>query len=215
MIGGMASRSYSSPLRERQAEQTREHLLDTLTELLETKRADEVTTRELARAAGVSESTVYRHFPDRKDLLAGLTARMGTLLSSAPAKDLQSVDDLPRAAAGLMPALEDVRVQARAEALLNADPRQFGADTASNTEAVRRLIADGFPDLDERDLVGIGAVIRVLLSSQAWLRMREEFGVPGTESGPIVGWVVQLVIDALRRGERPGHDNDASPEETP
>ena len=32
------------------------------------------------------------------------------------------------------------------------------------------------------------AVIRCLVSTQAWLRMHEEFGVPGTESGPVVAW---------------------------
>ena len=38
-------------------------------------------------------------------------------------------------------------------------------------------------------------------------RMREEFDVPGTESGPVVAWVIELITDALRRGERPsGHD---------
>ena len=64
-------RPYSSPLRERQAQQTRELILDAVTELLENHRIDEVTTREIAQSAKVSERTVYRHFPDRDALLTG------------------------------------------------------------------------------------------------------------------------------------------------
>lgn len=34
----------------------------------------------------------------------------------------------------------------------------------------------------------ITALLRSLYSVQTWLRMREEFGIPGTESGPVVAW---------------------------
>ncbi len=46
-------------------------------------------------------------------------------------------------------------------------------------------------------------VIRCLVSTQAWLRMREEFGVPGTESGPVVAWVIDTIIRELRAGNTP------------
>ena len=49
----------------------------------------------------------------------------------------------------------------------------------------------------------IAAVIRCLVSTQAWLRMREEFGVPGTESGPVVAWVIDTIIRELRAGNTP------------
>ncbi|RPI05757.1 MAG: TetR/AcrR family transcriptional regulator, partial [Actinobacteria bacterium] len=57
-------RPYTSTLRERQVAQTRELILDAVTSLLGDRRADEVTTRAIAAEAGVSERTVYRHFPD-------------------------------------------------------------------------------------------------------------------------------------------------------
>jgi len=200
----MANRTYSSPLRERQTEQTREHVLDTLTTLLQTGRVDEVTTRDLAREAGVAERTVYRHFPDRQALRIGLADRMERQLGDRlPTPPLDSVDDLPKAAVTLMTILDEFEVEARAEALINADPRQFSPGTAKNTEHFNELIAGAFPDLDERELVGISAVVRVLLSSQAWLRMREEFGLSGSESGPVVAWTLETIFDALRRGEHP------------
>ena len=63
------TKPYTSTLRDRQVAQTRELILDALTALLGDRRADEVTTRDIAAAAGVSERTVYRHFPDRTALI--------------------------------------------------------------------------------------------------------------------------------------------------
>ena len=42
-------------------------------------------------------------------------------------------------------------VIARAEAVFNADPRRYAADTQANTREMRELLATGLPDLDERD----------------------------------------------------------------
>ena len=41
-------------------------------ELLETRAADELSLREVARSVGVSATAVYRHFPDKQSLLAAL-----------------------------------------------------------------------------------------------------------------------------------------------
>jgi hypothetical protein len=46
-------------------------------------------------------------------------------------------------------------------------------------------------------------MLRCLASTQAWFRMREEVGVSGTESGPVVAWVIDLVIRELRAGNTP------------
>jgi AcrR family transcriptional regulator len=70
------ARPYRSTLRERQVAQTRELILDAVTTLLADRRADEVSTRDIAAVAGVSERTVYRHFPDRDSLLDGLSRRL-------------------------------------------------------------------------------------------------------------------------------------------
>jgi hypothetical protein len=68
---------------------------------------------------------------------------------------------------------------------------------------MERLLANGLPELDEREHLRVAAVLRCLLSSQAWPRMREEYGVPGTESGPVVAWVIEVVIRKLRAGDTP------------
>ena len=197
------SKPYTSILRERQVAQTRELILDAVTALLGDRRVDEVTTREIAAAAGVSERTVYRHFPDRDAVLEGLSQRMTRTDGVKPAFGVGSLDDIAPLSRRLMELLDEHYVTARAEAVFNADPRRFAGDTQTNTRELRELLARELPELGEREQLRIAAVIRCLLSTQAWLRMREEFGVPGTESGPVVGWVVDTIIRELRAGNTP------------
>jgi AcrR family transcriptional regulator len=200
------TRTYSSPLRERQARQTHDLILDAVTELLESHRIDEVTTREIAKSAGVSERTVYRHFPDRDALLGGLTGRL--MSSLAHMQDpmnsrIETIEGLKAAAVQLMAGLEEFHVAARAEALFNADPRRFSPDTRANSEHLPVVVAAILPELSERDSLRLAAVIRCLLSAQAWLRMREEFGVAGDDSGPMVAWVLDAIVNEIRRGNPP------------
>jgi len=201
-------RPYESPLRKRQAAQTRDAILDALTRLLQDRRTDEVTTRELAGAAGVSERTVYRHFPDRMALVEGLSDRLEAAIDTAPAFP-RAWDDLRPMAVQLMGALETHDVEARAEALLNADPRRYTNETRQHTADLQALVERTVPELDDGQQRSIAAVVRVLASAQTWLRLREEWGIPGDVSGPVVAWAIDALLHEIRRGNPPPAAGDA------
>ncbi|HEX9258734.1 MAG TPA: helix-turn-helix domain-containing protein [Acidimicrobiales bacterium] len=196
------TRRYESPLRERQAQQTRELILDSLTELLQDHRVDEISTRELASAAGVSERTVYRHFPDRDALVAGLGSRINQL-GPDPAMAVNSIDDLKAAVVEFMAVMEANRVLARADALFNADPRRFAEPTKANSARFHQVVVDARPELDERVQLRLSAALRCMFSAQGWLRMREEYDIPGDESGPMVAWVIDAIFNEIDRGNPP------------
>lgn len=40
-------------------------------------------------------------------------------------------------------------------------------------------------------------------SVQTWLRLREEFGIHGTDAGPVVAWAIATRADAARSGSLP------------
>ncbi len=61
----------------------RRALIDAGMELLEQRQADNLSLREVARAAGVSPTAVYRHFPDKDALLDALSAEGLGLLAAA------------------------------------------------------------------------------------------------------------------------------------
>jgi hypothetical protein len=98
---------------------------------------------------------------------------------------------------------DDVAVEVRAEVLLNSDPRWYAEQTRRTSTAFQAAVADAFPELDGRRHAQIAGLLRCLGSSHSWLRMREEFGVPGTESGPMTRWAMELIMAAVRRGDLP------------
>jgi len=63
---------YHSPLRQAQAAATRERILQACASLMQ--QGADLTYHAIAQAAGVQERTVYRHFPTKADLEAGVWA---------------------------------------------------------------------------------------------------------------------------------------------
>jgi AcrR family transcriptional regulator len=195
------TRSYRSPLREAQASQTRELILDTFAELVGTGRVEGWSVREIATAAGVSERTVYRYFPDRAALLDGLsdwlTDRMGTAHMEA---SLENADDLARVIPEVFRRFDAEAELTRAAVLLSPDPGRPTDEARRRTERVGGFVARSFPDLPDADLRRLHALVRSLSGSSTWLRMRDEFGLSGDESGTIVGWALTVLFEELRAG---------------
>jgi AcrR family transcriptional regulator len=63
--------STEQTLRERKKQQTRELIATTANRLFVEKGFDEVTVAEVARAANISEGTVFNYFPTKEDLFYG------------------------------------------------------------------------------------------------------------------------------------------------
>src|SRR2546426_12222848 len=60
-----------SGLRERKKQQTRQLIFEAARKLFEAKGFDRVSVAEIARAADVSEVTVFNYFPTKEDLYYG------------------------------------------------------------------------------------------------------------------------------------------------
>lgn len=197
-------RPYESPLRDTQALQTREQILDTLLEMLETMSADEISTRQLAAAAGVSLRTVYRHFPDRDALLNGVSDRLDAALgSSAYERRLTSADDLGPMAEAFYRKNEAIASLVRAEVLFKNDPAHQPHIFHHRTELTRQLVASTFPELTERQGHNLAALLRILTGGRNWLMLRDAFGIDGAEAGPLAAWAMGALLAEVRRGNLP------------
>ena len=161
-------------LRERKKQQTRQLLADTARRLFVKRGFEHVSVAEVARAADVSEATVFNYFPTKEDLVySGLEAFEDELLravSERPAGEAV-IDAFGRfilQARGLL-AARDVRAAldlisitrmiAASPALLAREEQIF----ARYTRALARLIADELhaSDGDLRPYVAANALIGV------------------------------------------------------
>jgi AcrR family transcriptional regulator len=200
-----AGRRYSSPLREGQAKQTREIILDALVELLGEYPADQVLTKQIAERAGVSQPTVYRHFPDRVALVEGLAGRIERdLVSVLGAGTPTSIEEWADRAEAAYRSTDEHVAGATADAVLNADPRRVSAHRRQRSEALNNAVARSLPGLDADSQRQFAALVRTLDSVQTWFRMRVEFGLDGATSGKLVGWAVKTLLHEARNGMMPG-----------
>ena len=203
-------RRYSSPLRESQTNRTRDLILDALTELLAVHRVDEVSTKQIAERAGVSLPTVYRHFSDRVALVEGLADRNDQKMVALHGLERPAtIEELASLAEAFFRRTDDHAPEATAEAVLNADPRHYSAGSVRRSGEMKQAVARSLPELGERDQHHFAALMRILVSVQTWLRMREEFGMDGTESGQVVSWALRTLLKEVRNGSLPG---SASPD---
>ena len=116
---------------------------------------------------------------------------------------VDSIDEVGPRIEAMFVTSDEFAVELRAEALLNADPRRYSPETQRHSAELLDLVAAAFPDLDERRHSHVVGLLRCIGSSQSWLRMREEFGVPGVESGPLMRWAIDTLIVAVRDGQLP------------
>jgi hypothetical protein len=94
-------------------------------------------------------------------------------------------------------------VEASTEAVLSADPRRASRSRRERSNKFLELAARSLPELDEEDVRRAAALLRVLGSVQTWLRMREEFGIDGADSGQLVTWAIRILAREIRAGRLP------------
>jgi AcrR family transcriptional regulator len=191
-----ARASYNSPLRVHQKEQTREMILAAVGTILSTGSTDAVTFAEVARVAGITMRTIFRHFPTREELLStfwkwqleetgGQTILGPASLESLLAKikeffeSLDSEENLIRAVIS-SPEGRDIRKEAnriRLEKML---------------EFVKTIV----PELSKRERHNMAAGIVSVSSILSWLFMRDNCGFDGKRAGEAAALTVQLIIEA-------------------
>ncbi|MGI8658725.1 MAG: TetR/AcrR family transcriptional regulator [Candidatus Limnocylindria bacterium] len=188
-------RTYRSELRTQQAATTRERILDATVRVMAGGLAD-VTVPAVARAAGVSIPTVYRHFGTKRDLLAALQPhlqqRAGIDAVVLPAsidglretlvvvlRSMDGLDDMTRAALA-SPAAEEVR---RVHA-----PNRF--------EFVRRVADAVAPQLPAADRDRIARLLVILTTSSALRVWRDHLGASVEQVADEIDRAVRAAIAA-------------------
>jgi AcrR family transcriptional regulator len=192
-IANGKSRVYGSPLRAQQSEETQERILDATVRVMAEGLAF-LSVPQVAREAGVSVPTVYRHFGTKRDLLAAVyphavrRAGMDELVIPRSMDELRgglrayfertdAFGDLARAAMA-SPAAEEVR-------RLNIPDRV----------AIFRRLADSIePKPSKADRDRIARLLVILTASSALRLWRDQLGSSVEEAADDVDWVLRAAI---------------------
>ena len=193
-------RPYNSPLREQQALRTKEQICESLIDLISELGANDLNIKDLAQRAGVSERTVYRHFPDRSALIDGLFDHIDSHADWSDTDDIAGVGALRGAVEHNFGVYDSFERETRALVLMNLDPGRTAAASRRHVADIRSLVADRFPDLSNEDTTGVGALLNLLVSSRTWLRLLDAHGIAGAQSARYISWVVDLIISDLESG---------------
>jgi AcrR family transcriptional regulator len=198
------SRRYQSPLREAQAEQTRQNVLEQAAALLEEAGIEALTIPEVARRAGVSAPTAYRYFPTVDDLLAAVLAWLRPQIGMQPERLLGSgIDVLHELPGENFPRFEQ---HARLLEAVMDSPSWNRIRTRSMTDRADRgaeVLSAARPDADLRSRRIASAAIYALASPITWRWMRETWGLDADEAREAAAWGMEALVAAFRAGSLP------------
>ena len=190
---------YRSPLREEQAARTRERIEKAAAALINsTNNPEAITFRAVAERAGVTEMTVYRHFPTRDDLLRGLwrqlNARMGAGIGMP-----STIEELLAQHAALFSGFDQVAPQIEASITTAPGREMRAALNERRRRAFRAIVDEAAPDLKPEARTRAAAVLQLLHSAHAWMSLREQWGMDGREAGAATRWAIDILLQQLRK----------------
>jgi AcrR family transcriptional regulator len=197
------ARSYNSPLRAGQAEQTREQILDGLIQAMARDGIADLSIPVVAREAGVSIATVYRYFPTKRALMSAVVEyahRKGSFEIEQEFPALGSPDDI----ADIVPLLFKRRE--------GIDPTVFAALGSAAGYTVRRpllkarrayfskVISTATNGLSRAEKEWFHDIVFVLTSSTTARAFKDYLDLDSDEAAKRVAWALRK----LSRGARPG-----------
>lgn len=190
-------RAYRSPLREQQADGTRSRILDATKRVMAGGFAN-VSIPAVAREAGVSVPTVYRHFPTKQDLLDALYPHAVRRLGLPQPTPVASLDELRAAVRHYAEQLDAFDEVTRAAMASPASMEARERSIARRGEYFRPLAESVDTALTPSDRDRLVRLVTVLTTSGSLRMWHDHLGLGIEETAAEVEWVVRAAIAAMR-----------------
>lgn len=193
------NRPYNSPLREKQAELTRERILEAFEEQLLEDGVHELTLPKIARRAGVSAPTVYRHFPTMDALYEAFGWRTVDKLGFPLEAD--SPEELPDLAQKYFRSLERHAPLVRAILNTNTGRQVHAQGRQERLKPMQSALAGLTEELSPKEAHCIHVIFKLLISSPTWQYLRDDLELSATDAEQAVAWTIQALLNELQRGK--------------
>jgi len=193
--------AYVSPLRQQYAAQTRERILDAAIDGLKEGDLEGLTIARVAKDAGVTERTVYRHFQTREDLIKAVWPRMGTRLGIPGLP--QTVEALLSAPGRIYPRFDTEAGAVRASMYSQAGREIRATANPARHQAFTGLVARAQPELDEAARRRRAAVIQMIGSSHGWACFKDYWGMDTQEAARAAEEAIAILLGVMPADESP------------
>ena len=159
-------------------------------------RGEEPTMRAVAAEAGVGERTIYRYFPNRDALEEAVHDHVAPRLGAPLCSSVNELEEYVDALYGAFEQNADLTV---ATVTTPWTQSTLAGTRSRNLAALRALLADGFPEAEDSDVVAAAASLRTVLSGAGWVYQRHSCGLSADEVRANAVWLVREVLAALDR----------------
>jgi AcrR family transcriptional regulator len=190
----MAADTSRPSLREAQRAVTEQRIVGALAALIDQEHPLEISMTAVAKRAGVSEPTLYRHFPTKRDLFAALARRQFQAVAAglAPA----SADDLGQAVHTVFRRSAEMENTIR-WTLAAPDPQRVPRpNVAARLAMLRTALRDVLEDLDDDTAQLLLRTVVLLTSPMAWLYWNDYLGLDPAAAADTAGWAIKTLASA-------------------
>ena len=192
------STDTKTSIRDIYREETRIRILDAAIAEMSVNDLEALTMAGVAERAGVTERTVFRHFPSRDALIQAVWPRMQSRVRSRGFP--HTADDLVATPPHLFPEFDKEENLVRASAFSSAGREVRRAANPQRQEAMRACVRDAFPNLAEPELTRLAAIVQLIDSAYAWAVMKEHWDFSGEEAGQAASEALAVLL-----GRRPAN----------
>lgn len=178
---------------------TRERIQRAAASLLDDRGAAEgITFKAVAERAGVTEVTVYRHFPTRDALLEGLWRHLNDEMGPELGMP-QSADALLAQHDALFAGFDRISPHIVASITTTQGREMRAALNKQRRKAFLAIVEQAAPGLDAGRKTAAAAVLQLLHSAYAWDSMREQWSLNGKAAGKATKWAIETLLLNLGR----------------
>lgn len=195
------NRPYSSELREQAKTETRESILAAMVQVILKEGIASFTMQNVAKAAGVSLRTVYRHFDSREALLEGL---QDSMIARQKGLGLHPPMKVENFVAAIGPLFEDFYREKDAMRASIISATALGYQTRLQRESFSMLesaLREHFTLLPAAEVREAAAALRAIISRYYWHVLAVDLELSPEEGGRAVTMAVRAIVTDLEARE--------------
>jgi AcrR family transcriptional regulator len=196
----MATDTSRSSLREAQRAVTEQRIIGALATLIDEEHPLEISMAAVAKRAGVSEPTLYRHFPTKRDLFAALAGHQ--FRTVAAGLEPASADELAQAVRTVFQRSAGMENTVR-WTLAAPDPERVPrANVEARLGMLRTALSGVLDGLDDGTAQLLLRTVLLLTSPMAWLYWNDYLGLDPAAAAETAGWAIKTLSEAAQPPRR-------------